>query len=106
MFALWPFACSYGCSAVFLPVLLLSDRRNAFLLGLTQRHFGFAGIDAFDDFFDGLVFDDEVADVDGGKNLTDQVARRDAGAVESQAAGHLVEALEMQRRRAAVAVWR
>ncbi len=72
---------------------------------MAQRHFGFAGIDALDDFFDRLVLDDEVADIDSGENLADQIARRDAGAVEAQAAGHFIKAFKMQRRRAAVAVW-
>src|SRR6266436_4133034 len=77
-----------------------------FFYWLTGTHFGFAGIDALDDFFDGLVFDDEVADFDSGENLADQIAGRDPGAVEAQAAGHFIEALELQGRGAAGAIGR
>ena len=35
----------------------------------------FAGVDAFDDFLDGFVFDQQVADFYGGEDLADQVGR-------------------------------
>src|SRR5580700_3051220 len=81
------------CLPAFLPV----HCRSFFFHRLTGTHFGLAGVDALNDFFDGLVFDDEVADVDGGENLANQIAGRDAGAVEAQTASHFIEALEMQR---------
>src|SRR5580704_6090711 len=92
------------CAAAIL-IALSVYRRCVFFRGLAKTHLGFAGIDALDDFFDRLVFDDEVADIDCGENLADQIARRDPGAVEAQAASHFIEALELQRGSPAVAVW-
>ena len=59
------------------------------LRNLIWRHGVFAGINALDDFLDGLVFDDEVANVYGGENLANQIARGDGGAVEAEAASQL-----------------
>src|ERR1700722_15065206 len=87
-----------------LPCRLSVHWRNASLLRLARTNLGFAGIDAFDDFFDGFVFDDEVAHIYCRENLPDQVTRRYAGAVEAQPTGHFIEALEMQRGCAAGAI--
>src|SRR5579859_2394880 len=88
----------------FSPLFLPAHRGTVLFLRLTQAHFGFAGIDALDDFLDGFVFDDEVADFDGGENLADQIARGDEGAIEAQAASHFIEAFEMQRGGAAASI--
>ena len=51
---------------------------------------GFACVDAFDDFFDGLVFDQEVADFYGGQDLADEVGGGDFHAIEADAVGEFV----------------
>ena len=62
---------------------------------MTSRE-GFAGIDAFDDFFDGLVFDEDVANFDGAENLADQIGGGDFYAVEADAVGELVDLFEIE----------
>ena len=56
----------------------------------------FAGVDALDDFFDGLVFDEQVADFDGGEDLADQIGGGDFHAVEADAIGQFVHLLDFQ----------
>ena len=46
---------------------------------------GFAGIDALDDFLNGLVFDQQVADFDGRQDLANQIRSWDFHAIEADA---------------------
>ena len=55
-----------------------------------------AGVDALDDFLDGLVFDEKVAHFDGGEDLADKVGALDVEAVEPNAVGELVHLLHFQ----------
>lgn len=55
-----------------------------------------AGVDAFDDFFDGLVFDQEIADFYGGQDLADQVGGGDFYAIEADAVGEFVYLVYVQ----------
>ncbi len=56
----------------------------------------FAGVDAFDDFFDGLVFDQEVADFYRGEDLTDEVGGGDFYAIEADAVGEFVHLIDFE----------
>src|SRR5690348_1674461 len=57
---------------------------------------GLAGVNALHDFFDGLVFDEQIADLDGIQNLTNQIGGGDAGAIEANAIGELIDLLEFE----------
>ena len=54
---------------------------------------GFTGVDALDDLFDGLVFDEQIANFDGVQNLAHQVRGGDLDAVEANAMSDVVELL-------------
>src|SRR5580704_2394285 len=55
-----------------------------------------SGINAFDDFFDGFVFDEQVADFDGVQDLANQVGRGHFHAVEADAIGQFVHLIHFQ----------
>ena len=55
-----------------------------------------AGINALDDFFNGLVFDEEVAYLDGREDLAYEVGGGDFQPVEADAVGELVHLLDFE----------
>ncbi len=57
---------------------------------------GFASVNALDDFFDGFVLDEKIANFDGAEDLADEVGRSDLGAVEADAEGQLIHLVEME----------
>src|SRR5277367_2711648 len=54
------------------------------------------GVNAFDDLFDGLVFDEQVAHFHGIQDLANQVGRGNLHAVEANAIGQLVHLIHFQ----------
>src|ERR1700722_17871392 len=56
----------------------------------------FAGVDAFDDLFDGFVFDEQVAYFDGIQDLANQVGRGHFHSVEADAIGQFVHLIHFQ----------
>src|ERR1700690_67763 len=54
----------------------------------------FARVNALDDLFDGLVFDEQVAYFDGGENLADQIRGGNSNAIKPDAMRDVVQLLD------------
>src|SRR5215472_4014689 len=57
---------------------------------------GLAGVNALHDLFDGLVFDEQIANFKCIENLANQIGGGHAGAIETNPVGKLIDLLELE----------